>query len=46
METPPHDTNTLRRTTRSALVEIPTRLGSLRVTDTNAFTPGNQAKSA
>ena len=33
MDTPPQDQNT-RRTTRSALAEIPTRLGQLSVSDT------------
>ena len=33
MDTPPQDQNN-RRTTRSALAEIPTRLGQLSVSDT------------
>lgn len=40
METPPNDTVPVRRTTRSALAEIPARLGALTVMDNYRDTPG------
>lgn len=38
METPPHDVLQIRRSTRSALAEIPARIGAISFSDVT--TPG------